>query len=122
MITNTVNGRLTHLQLIRQNGFSKAIGICYLNGASYVFQMDDIVNLVVEFDVSGYAVSVLPLQSVGAGVLQTSQKGWQAWQMNSNLRQLGIQGFESNQKAEEWERDGYYKITRDDDDDYWFNA
>ncbi|KAL3261550.1 hypothetical protein ABHI18_003636 [Aspergillus niger] len=87
MITNTVNGRLTHLQLIRQNGFSKPIGICYLNGASYVFQMDDIVNLVVEFD------------------------------MSSNLRQLGIQGFGSNQKAEEWERDGYYKITRDDDDD-----
>ncbi|GCB20351.1 hypothetical protein AAWM_03236 [Aspergillus awamori] len=87
MITNTVNGRLTHLQLIRLNGFSKPIGICYLNGASYVFQMDDIVNLVVEFD------------------------------MSSNLRQLGIQGFGSNQKAEEWERDGYYKITRDDDDD-----
>lgn len=54
MITNTVAGRLTHLQLIRQNGFSKPVGFCYLNGASYAFQMDDIVNLVVEFDVSRY--------------------------------------------------------------------
>ncbi|GLA51161.1 hypothetical protein AnigIFM63604_007509 [Aspergillus niger] len=87
MITNTVTGRLNHLQLIRQNGFSEPIGLCYLNGARYVFQMDNIVNLIVEFDV------------------------------NMNLRQLGIQGFNSNPKAKEWERDGYYKPMYDDDDD-----
>lgn len=34
-----------------------------------------------------------------------------------NLRQLGIQGFGSNQKAREWDRDGYYKITRDDEEE-----
>lgn len=34
-----------------------------------------------------------------------------------NLRQLGIQGFNSNPKAKEWERDGYYKPMYDDDDD-----
>ncbi|GAT22269.1 hypothetical protein RIB2604_01503020 [Aspergillus luchuensis] len=92
MITNTVNGQLTHFQLIRKNGFSAPIGVDFLNGANYVFQMDEIVNLVVEFDV------------------------------NMGLRQLGIEGFGSNPKAKEWERDGYYKslytdADEDDDDD-----
>lgn len=33
------------------------------------------------------------------------------------LRQLGIEGFGSNPKAKEWERDGYYKSLYNDDDE-----